>query len=233
MFAHSPQTSLSLQSSSTLLELSFIDTRLQFTFVQVAPSKVLGALTYCLHICEKRCIPLGPVQVQTLEEPEPDLKSGSLSTRFRFRIFCEPDPKSGLRFREICPQTRLNRTVATLLTPRHHQPFYTSTLHTSVLCCCQPPSRLAITFASLLSYLLHHLRLTTFNIFSHMFPHIQDHGLFPSRTTSRLTARSPRPSTLYYYSGKMDLHVGKPLVRPTDHLNKTPNFLLQHLVFCP
>ena len=45
--------------------------------------------------------PFGPVQVQTLEEPEPDLKSGSLEVQFKFRKICEPDPKSGSRFREI------------------------------------------------------------------------------------------------------------------------------------
>jgi hypothetical protein len=40
----------------------------------------------------------GPVHVQTLEEPEPDLKSGSLKVRFRFMKICEPDPKSSSGF---------------------------------------------------------------------------------------------------------------------------------------
>ena len=44
----------------------------------------------------------GLVQVQTLEEPEPDLKSSSLEFRFRFMKICELDPKSGSRFGEIC-----------------------------------------------------------------------------------------------------------------------------------
>ena len=59
----------------------------------------------------------GLVQVQTLDEPEPDPKSGSLRFRFRFMKICEPDPKSGSRFKEICPQTGLNRTAASLPTP--------------------------------------------------------------------------------------------------------------------
>ena len=64
------------------------------------------------HICH---IHLGPVQVQTPEEPEPDLKSGSLKFRFKFKKICEPDPKSGSRFGEIYPRTGLNWTAASLL----------------------------------------------------------------------------------------------------------------------
>jgi len=52
----------------------------------------------CLHY-----ILSGLVQVQTLEEPEPDPKSGSLRFRFGFTKICEPDPKSGSRFEEIYP----------------------------------------------------------------------------------------------------------------------------------
>ena len=59
--------------------------------------------------------PSGPVQVQTLEEPELDLKSGSLEVRFRFTKICEPDPKSGSGFGEMYPQTRLNQTAASLV----------------------------------------------------------------------------------------------------------------------
>ena len=46
---YSPQSLLPLQLSSTLLELSFIDTHLQYTLIYVAPSKVLGALTDYVH----------------------------------------------------------------------------------------------------------------------------------------------------------------------------------------
>jgi len=63
----------------------------------------------CLHY-----ILSGPVQVQILEEPEPDPKSGSLRFRFGFTKICEPDPKSSSRFKEIYPQTRLNQTAASL-----------------------------------------------------------------------------------------------------------------------
>ena len=64
------------------------------------------------RLCWNCCIPLGPVQVQTPEEPEPDLNLGSLLLRFRFAKFHEPDLKSGFRF---CPQTESNWTVATLV----------------------------------------------------------------------------------------------------------------------
>jgi hypothetical protein len=39
------------------------------------------------------CVPLGLVQVQTQEEPEPDLNFGSLLLRFRFAKFRELDLK--------------------------------------------------------------------------------------------------------------------------------------------
>src|SRR5260221_9112179 len=47
---------------------------------------------------------LGSVQVQTLSEPEPDLKSGSFGFRFRFAEICKLDPKSGSGFGEIYPE---------------------------------------------------------------------------------------------------------------------------------
>ena len=63
------------------------------------------------RLCWNCCIPLGLVQVQTPEEPEPDLNLSSLLLRFRFAKFRELDLKLGFRF---CPRTGPNRTAATL-----------------------------------------------------------------------------------------------------------------------
>src|SRR5712691_4239691 len=52
--------------------------------------------------CSQRT--LGPVQVQTPSEPEPDFRSGSFAFRFEVRETSEPDPKSGSRFGKICPE---------------------------------------------------------------------------------------------------------------------------------
>ena len=45
----------------------------------------------------------GLVQVQTPEEPELDLKSSSLRSRFGSKEICKADPKSSSRFGEIYP----------------------------------------------------------------------------------------------------------------------------------
>jgi len=47
---------------------------------------------------------LGPVPVQTLSEPEPDLKFSSVRFGFGFMKNQELDPKSSSQFREIYPE---------------------------------------------------------------------------------------------------------------------------------
>ena len=73
--------------------------------------RVFITLSLGQALCWNPCVSLGPVQVQTPEEPEPDLNRGSLMLRFRFAKFRELDLKSGFRF---CPRTGPNRTTATL-----------------------------------------------------------------------------------------------------------------------
>ena len=49
----------------------------------------------------------GLVQVQTLGEPEPDVKSGSAGVRFRVHENVRTGPKVCSRFREIWPELDL------------------------------------------------------------------------------------------------------------------------------
>lgn len=69
------------------------------------------------YVCWNPFLPLGPVQVQTLEKSEPDLNSGSLMLTFRLAKFCEPDLMSGFRFCPRTDQTGLRQPLQRLALP--------------------------------------------------------------------------------------------------------------------